>query len=238
MSALIPVANDLWHVDGGELRQPGGVYMPSRATLVRLRDRSLLLYSPVAIADQTAAAIDALGPVAHIVAPTRIHHLFVAGAIARWPKAETHAAPGLAAKRPDLRFDHALASGAWRGGDELDVEVVAGAPKLGEAVFFHRASRALICADLVFHVTRPRNLRTKIVLAIVGAGGGRLAQSRAWRFLRRDRAAARGSVDRILAWPIERVAPCHGEAIAIDARGLARVVTRVYGGTPPLALAP
>jgi hypothetical protein len=231
------VAEDVWQLDGGEIRQPGGVRLPVRSTIVRLRDRSLVVYSPVAIDDALAAAIGELGEVAHLVAPNRLHHVFAAAAAVRWPRATLHGAPGLAAKRPDLRIDRALgrdAEPAWR--DQLDVEPIGGAPKLDEHVMFHRASGTLACADLVFHVTRPANLRTRIVLAMVGAGGGRLAQSRVWRLFRRDKAAARASLDRVLAWPIARVAPCHGDPIDVDAAALARVVRRAYGGVPPRAL--
>ncbi|HSK05104.1 MAG TPA: hypothetical protein VK932_27835, partial [Kofleriaceae bacterium] len=110
------------------------------------------------------------------------------------------------------------------------LELVGGVPELNEVVLFHRASGTLACADLLFHVTRPANLRTRIVLALMGAGGRRLAQSRAWAFLRKDRAAARASVARILAWPIARVAPCHGEPVEIDAAGLATRMSRLHGG--------
>ena len=63
-------------------------------------------------------------------------------------------------------------------------------PKLTEAVLFHRASGTLVVADLLFHVTAPANLRTKLVMAMMGAGGRQLAQSRLWGFLVKDRAAA------------------------------------------------
>jgi hypothetical protein len=230
---ISPIADDVWQVDGGLITQPGGVRFPVRSTIVRLRDRSLVVYSPVAIDDAAAAAIGALGEVAHVVAPNRLHHVYAAAAAARWPRAIVHGAPGLAAKRPDLRIDRALGrdrEAAWR--DQLDVEPIGGAPKLDEHVMFHRASGTLVCADLVFHITRPANLRTRIVLAMVGAGGGRLAQSRVWRLLRRDKTATRASLDRVLAWPIARVAPCHGDPIDVDAAALARIVRRAYGGVP------
>ena len=89
-----------------------------------------------------------------------------------------------------------------------------------------------MCADFLFHVTRPANLRTRMIFAMMGAGSGRLAQSRAWRFFRKDKRAARASIDRVLAWPIAQVAPCHGEPCAADADALAGLVTRAYGGRP------
>lgn len=227
------IAADVWQVNGPGLRMPGGVIMPSSSTVIRLPDRRLLVYSPIAFDDAAAAAIDAAGEVAHLVAPSRLHHLFAAAAKARWPRAVVHAAPGVADKQPALAVDRELggerdADPAWGGAVAL--ELVGGAPKLNEVVLLHRPSGTLACADLLFHVTRPANLRTRFVLALMGTGGRRLAQSRAWSFLRKDRAAARASAERILAWPIARIAPCHGEPIELDAAGLAKHLTRMCGG--------
>jgi len=205
--------------------------MPLASTLVRLPDRSLLLYSPIAIDDALAADIAALGEVANIVAPSLLHHLYVADAAVRWPRAILHGVPGLAQKRADVTVQRDLdreLDPALR--DTLAFEVIAGAPKLNEAVMFHRPSGTLACADFVFNVTQPENLRTRMVLAMMGVGGRRLAQSRVWRFAIRDRAAARTSIDRILRWPIARVAPAHGEVQAIDAATLAGKLSRAYGG--------
>jgi glyoxylase-like metal-dependent hydrolase (beta-lactamase superfamily II) len=227
------IGPEIWRIAGPDLRFPGGVWMPLASTLVRLPDGSLVVYSPIAFDEAQFAAIAELGEVAHVVVPSLLHHLHAERAAVRWPRATIHAADGVLRKRPSLRVDRILGTDpepAWR--DTLDVETVAGAPKLGETVLFHHPSRTLICADLVFHITQPRNLRTRVVLATMGVGGGRIAQSRAWRFAVSDRDAARASIDRILAWPIARVAPAHGEPGDITARALAERLSRVYRGRP------
>lgn len=221
------VGTDLWQLEGPAIRMPGGVMMPLASAVVRLADRSLLLYSPIRIDDAQAKEIEAQGEVAHIVAPNLLHHLHLEHACERWPRAILHGAPGLAAKRHDLRFDHELVSG--RLDANLDVEVIGGAPKANEVVMFHRPSGTLVCADFLFNVTRPANLRTRLVLAFMGVGGGELKQSRLWRMLAKDRAAVRASIDRVLAWPIRIVLPVHGEPVAIDAAALAPKLSRAYG---------
>ena len=231
MSVMRSIATDVWLLECGDVRMPVGVRMPLVTSVIRLPDRSLLVYSPAALDDLAAAEIDATGEVAHIVAPNLLHHLYAGAAVARWPRATLHGAPGLAAKRPDLVIQRELGGEvdpAWR--DALDVELVRGAPKLNETVLFHRPSGILVCADFLFNVTRPANLRTRMVLAVMGSGGGKLGQSREWRFLARDRDAIRASIDRILSWPIAQVAPVHGDPVAIDAAGLATLVTRAYRG--------
>jgi hypothetical protein len=229
---LVPISPDVWHLPADALRLPGGVRMPLASTVIRLPDRSLLLYSPVALDEAKATALAGLGEVAHIVAPSLLHHLWAKPAHDRFPRAMLHGAPGLAAKRADLGSLRELGEPDPAWGNALDVAVIAGAPRINEAVLFHRASGTLLCADLMFNVTQPANMMTKLVLRMMGVGGRRLAQSRVWKFAVRDRASARTSLDRLLAWPIERVAPVHGDPVALAGAALAPVLTRSYGGTP------
>lgn len=228
---LKPLAPDLWRIDAAPLRLPGRLRLPVASTVIRLPDRTLLVYSPVRVDDVTAAALAAEGEVAHIVAPNLLHHLYVGPLAERFPRAIIHAAPGLAAKRPDLRIARELGTPDPAWGDAVDAVLIDGAPRINEAVLFHRPSGTLVCADLLFNVTRPENLATRMILAATGAGGRKLAQSRMWTLAVRNRDAARASLDRILAWPIERVAPVHGEVAEIDAAGLAPLLSRAYRGT-------
>ncbi len=229
---LVEVAADVWQVRAPAMKMPGGFRMPIASTLVRLPDRSLLLYSPIPLDDATAAAIDARGEVAHIVAPSLWHHLHAKAAAERYPRATMHGAPGLAAKRSDLQIDHELPTIDLALRDVFDVVVIGGAPKLNEAVLLHRPSGTLVCADLVFNIPRPTDLMSRIVFAMTGVGGGRLAQSRVWRLAVKDRDATRASLDQLLHWRIERVSPAHGDPLVIDSAGLAAVMTRAYGGQP------
>lgn len=219
-AVLTPLGPDLWHLPAAPVRLPGGAQLPLATIVIRLADDGgLLLYAPAALDDAQAASIDALGAVTHLVAPCLYHHLHVAAAVARWPTATVHGAPGLAAKRPDLTIHHELGAPAWGGA--IDVELIRGAPAINETVLFHRPSGTLVCADFVFHITQPANLRTRMMLALTGTGGRELRQSRIWRFAVKDRPAARASIERILAWPIEQLAPVHGEPLALDSPTLA-----------------
>jgi hypothetical protein len=228
------IATDVWRIEGPVLRMPGGVKVPASSTVIRLPDRSLLVYAPVAFDDATAAAIDAAGEVAHIVAPNLYHHLSLAVAAARWPRATVHLAPGLAEKERGLPAGRAIAGGERVWGDAIEAELIGGTPKINEVVLLHRPSGTLVCADLVFHMGPPANLRSRLAFAMMGVGG-RAAQSRMWSFLRKDRAAARASVDRMVSWPIARLVTCHGAPIELDAAGLAEKMTRLYGGKVELA---
>ena len=191
--------------------------------IVRLGDASLLVHSPTPVDDALAAEIAALGPVAYVVAPNCFHHLNVLPFLKRFPDAKVYGAPGLAKKRPDLPLAGTLDDGAvvpWR--DVLDQITLAGAPKLNEVVFFHRASRSLLLTDLLFNVTAPDGWMPALFLWLMGTYK-RLGSTRLVRRQIKDRRASKASLERMLAWDFDRVLPAHGEVLeGPDARERAR----------------
>ncbi|MCP4006893.1 MAG: DUF4336 domain-containing protein, partial [bacterium] len=72
---------DLWIADS-HLRFIG-LEVGARMTVVRLPGPKLLLHSPIAATPDLVREVKALGPVAYIVAPNRLHHLF----ISEWQRA-------------------------------------------------------------------------------------------------------------------------------------------------------
>ena len=152
-----------------------------------------------------------MGPVRHLVAPSLLHHRFLAAAKARYPAAQVHAPPGLRAKLPALPCDAELADGApaaWGG--VLEVHLLSGAPRMGEALGLHRPSRTLLCADLVFNVRSWRGAGTGFVLWLAGTRG-RLAASRGLHVFVRDRAAFSQSLRLLQSWDFRRILMGHGE---------------------------
>ncbi len=219
--ALAQLADDLWTLDGGHVKVLPGAYLPVRATIVRLGDGALWVHSPVALEEEIAGAVDALGPVAHLVAPNNLHHLYIGAWKERWPNAVMAGARGLRKKRPDLSFAATLDEEvSWPGIEKVFIE---GAPAWGETVFFHAASKTLICADLFFNVqpSLARGFLTPLMLRLAGAWA-RPMQSKLIRTVTKDRARAGASVARALEWPFERVVMAHGEVLEDDAKARAR----------------
>lgn len=201
-----------------------GVETGTRMTVVRLADGGLFVHSPVALDSETKAAVDALGPVRAVVAPSRFHHLFVRDWLGAYPDASVWACPGLDAKRPDLPWRGVLGDESeepWRGALE---QVFFGARWLeNEVVFFHAASRTLICADLIFNLAdHPSRMTRLAALALGNRGPGAT-----WleHVILRNRRAARDQVDRMLAWRPERIALAHGALVEHDG---AEVLRRAY----------
>ena len=212
---LDPIAPDVYAATGGTT-MPGGLHFPCRMTVLRLPDSGLVLHSPVAIDDALAAEIDALGPVAHLIAPNVLHHTFFGDAAARYPDATPWGAPGLAEKRPDLRFARTLGEDPLPFVEALEGLAIDGIPFLNETVFFHHPSGTLLVTDLFFHMLdRPPNWMSRTVFSLLGVLG-RPRQSPLVRMQTQDRAAAAASVRRLLDWPIQRVAPAHGAILEGD----------------------
>ncbi len=210
-----PVAPSVWIVDGPAIRFYGMPY-PTRATILRLADGGLWVHSPTQLDAGLAAAVEALGPVRHLVAPNWIHYAFVAQWQARFPEAESWAAPGVVqrarSRGMDLHFDHALGQeppAAWAG--EIDQMIVRGSKIHREAVFFHRASRTLILTDLIENF-EPGKLGLGFRIAARLAGildpDGKAPIDMRQSF--RDRAALRADVDRMIGWDPQRVILAHG----------------------------
>ena len=187
-----------------------GVRIGTRMTAIRLDDGCLFLHSPVELDAETRADLDALGLVRFVVAPNKLHHLFVAPYGDAYPEAELWAAPGLPEKRRDIAFHHVLdeaAPAGWAG--EIDQLLVRGIPYFNEVAFLHRKTRSLLLTDLGMNFAPGENPMTRFWLRLLGLHRG-LGISRLIRSLLRDRAAVRASVDRMLAWDFERVIVSHG----------------------------
>jgi Domain of unknown function (DUF4336) len=220
--ALTPIADDLW-VRARRLRF-AGVETGTRMTVVRLAGGGLFVHSPIALDAETRAAVDALGPVRAVVAPSRFHHLYVGQWMRAYPEAVACHCPGLEKKRRDLAWNRRLGDEPepeWRG--ELD-QVFFGARSLeNEVVFFHRATRTLVCADAVFNLADHPSRFTRFVAFLMGnrKPGATLLE----RVLIRDRRAAREQVDRMLAWNAERIVLAHGALVETDGT---EVLRRAY----------
>jgi hypothetical protein len=206
---LRQLAEDLWVAERPQTFY--GLPVGARMTVIRLTGGRLLLHSPVTLDDALRAQIDALGRVCFAVAPNRVHHLYAGDVAKAYPGTRLWIAPGLERKRPDLAYAAILTDEAppeWRG--EVDQVFFAGRPYENEVAFFHRASRTLVLCDLAFNFGPRAAAPTRLLMKLIRSYG-RLAPSKLDPLLIRDRAAARASLERILAWDFDRVIVAHGD---------------------------
>jgi hypothetical protein len=98
--------------------------------------------------------------------------------------------------------------------DEVAVEGF----RLHESVLFYRPARTLVVADLVHNVGRDHTGWTKFYTRTMGFYD-RVALSSALRWTAfSDRAAARRSLDALLALPFEGIVVGHGAPVVTEAR--------------------
>ena len=209
---LVPFGEDLYLADGPDVSFFGFPY-PTRMAVARLSTGRVWVWSPIALTNELAAAVEALGPVGDIVSPNKFHHLFLAEWSRRWPEARVYAPPGLARKRPQLRFDAELGDdedSPWRA--EIDQAVFRGSFFIEEVVFFHRASRTAIVGDLIqrFPEQAARGWKGWVMRldSLVGPHG---STPREWRLSFLTRGPARAALHRVLAWKPKRLLIAHGE---------------------------
>ena len=208
---LRELAPGLWVAE--QRQRVGGLELGTRMSVVRVGATDLLIHSPISISDELVEDLGRLGRVRWIVAPNRFHHLHAGPFARRFPDAALLGAPGLGAKRPDLDMDATLPEGAdpkWNG--SLDAALVEGAPLLNEVVFLHRPTRSLIASDLAFNIGPESPRATRWAFRLL-ASYDRFGPTRLERLLMRDRAAARRSLERILAWDFDRVVIAHGRVL-------------------------
>jgi hypothetical protein len=150
-----PVADNIWVVDSGPMHV-AGMPLPVRMTVIKLADGALILHSPTQFSFALKEKLDALGRIAHLVAPNTAHWSFMREWQQHLPEAQCWAVPGLSARpvvqKSGLRIDKVLADGvsdAW--GEEIEIVLIRG-KGLVEADLFHRPSRTLVLTDLIVNL--------------------------------------------------------------------------------------
>lgn len=215
---LEPLDTHLWHAT--HAFKANGLPITTRMTVVRLPGHKLLIHSPIPMPAGSALLrqVQDLGSVAFIVAPNKMHHLFLAPCAAAFPDAGVHGPRGLARKRPDLA-DRLRELPAGDVPDWLpDLEHLAfdGIPAGSESVWFHRPSATLIVTDLLQWMAGDLPWPTRAYATLTGVRRA-LAVPLTVRALVRDRSAAARSAERVLRWPFTRVVMAHNQVVTSDA---------------------
>lgn len=220
LDEIKPLADGIWIVDSGPI-SVSGLKLPIRMTLVRLSAGDLFLHSPTRYSPALARAIEALGPVRHLVAPTTAHWSYLKEWQQAYPDATTWAVPGLRyraqVRKSGVRIDRDLGPASppeWE--HDLTQGIVAGGAGFREAYFFEKGTRTLLLADLVENL-EPRKLpwATRVIMRAAGATRATTARHvrAVLRLGGRDTAA---SLNTMLALSPERVVFAHGTPFTED----------------------
>jgi len=213
----------IWIADGGEAVVAGFRY-PTRMAVMKLADGGLFVWSPIGLTDALKAAVDALGPVRHIVEPNALHHLYLPEWKHAWPAAKLHAPPGLRTKRNDITFDADLGdvpNPDWA--EQIDQVLILGNRITTEAAFFHRASATVLFCDLLQQIPPHllsgwRSLVARLDLMV----GPEPQVPRKFRIAFSDRRAARAAIGKVLEWPAQKILIAHGAPVENNAQDYLR----------------
>jgi Domain of unknown function (DUF4336) len=215
--------HEVWIADGPDF-VIFGFHYPTRMAVIRLSDGRLFIWSPIQLTDILRAEVDTLGQVAYIIAPNSLHHLFLVAWKSTYPGAKVYAPPGLRKKRTDIAFDADLGNASspdWAG--EIDQVLMQGNLITTEVVFFHVGSGTVLFTDLIqqFPVSLFSSWRG-LVAKLDLMTGPEPSVPRKFRIAFTKRRAARDSLQRIFAWPAERVLMAHGTPVEKDAQAFLR----------------
>ncbi len=224
------LSDGLWVLQR-KVRVPGGIAIPTHMTVLRLASGGLLVHSPFKLDPAMRRDLDGLGPVAHLVAPSSFHYLFVAEHHEAYPAAQVHLAPALRERRPSLPAGSVLGDrppAAWAA--ELDQAVLGPTRGVSEVVFLHRASATLILTDLAMNFWTAANLRERLYWKSSGVWRRLGPTGLVRRVLLRDPALVRPFLARVAAWDFDRIVVAHGDVVERNGRELFRAAFAPHRG--------
>ena len=199
-------ADALWISEGPIVRFFGAPY-PTRMIVVKLGDGSLWINSPVAATREQAAQLASIGPVAHLVSPTRLHDWRLESWTEFYPNAQVWKARAL----------RNLPSPPWKA--DIDQMLFQGSFALSEVEFFHRQSRTLIVGDFIqnFQPLRGRPMRN-VMLRLGGIQGGAPRDLRFSFLGKQRRRLGQESLRKMLSWDFDKLVVAHGDCVQSDAK--------------------
>lgn len=222
------IASRLWALDR-RLRMPGGAILPTRTTIIVLSDGGLLVVSPPSVQAGGLKALDTIGRVRHVLVPNSYHHLNAVGFMALYPEASFWAAPALFSRVPGLPPGIEVeepAPAAWR--DAVEVAILRPTQEVSEVALFHRETRTLVLTDLAFNMVRFSGTTQRLLWRLSGVPASFGPSRTARMLLLRDTSSATPFLERVAAWPFERIVVAHGDAVEVDARGTFRRAFAAY----------
>lgn len=200
-----------------------GLEVGTRMTVIRLSGKSgrkLAIISPIEITKEIGSQIDAIGSVAHIIAPNLYHHLYAGACKSVYSDATLWGAPGLKEKRPELAIDGVIRPGEDAPWQDLEGIFFDGLKTLGpngfdtlnEWVFLHSASRTLILTDAAFYYDSSFPWTVQLATRVLGSYDV-LKPSVLEKIAIRDKQTLKRSVEAVLEWDFDRVVMAHGRVI-------------------------
>jgi hypothetical protein len=185
-------------------------------TLLRLADGRLVIHSSAPFTAENVAAIRRFGVPTWLVEATLMHDTFARRVRAVFPDLPYLAPDGFAKLTGVPTQLPYPPPSDWTG--KIEVFKLEGLRKINEHALFHRASRTLVLADLLFHF--PADSRgwprffARHIMRLPRLSG----VSAFFRLMIRNRKAFALSMKKMLEWDFEQIVVGHGETIQYNAK--------------------
>lgn len=193
-----------------------GIDFRRSVTLLRLTDQRVVIHSTAPFTSGDVEAIRRFGKPSWLVEATLLHDTFARPARAIFPDLPFLAPDGFSKLGGAPTGPLLPSPREWR--DEIEVLKVEGLRKINEHAFFHRPSRTLILADLLFHFPADSHGWTRFFAQQIMRLPRLLGISAFFRLMIRDRESFHLSMKRIMEWPFEQIVVGHHEPIQRDAK--------------------
>jgi hypothetical protein len=197
-------------------------------TVIRLTDGGLVVHSPTRLDLASQEEFQKLGPIVAIIAPSWWHDLYLRQYLSAYPDARFYRVPTLVRQNRSLplaELQNGLAPSLWA--DEIDQVHVQGIGLfLDEMVFYHRPSRSLIVADLLFNLSSKDAWITRMMGSLVIGPFPGCRFARLYQPAVTDRRRMRTAVERILDWDFDQIIVGHGAVVESNGKKCFRTAFR------------
>jgi len=204
----------------------GVIPFGGRSTAIKLSDGGVWVLASTPLEAETKAKIDELGPVKFIVGPDEGHHLYLGEFKKAYPDAKLIAVEEAIQKHQgeDIKFD-----GSWgkdapdtKYGFEDDIKwCFFPGFTTKEVAFFHKDSKSLIEADLLFNLppkeqySKSKKMTFPLLSGFINPWS--YAHKRVvWLAGKNNLEAMKRDAKTVAEWGFERIIPCHGDVIEQD----------------------
>ena len=204
----------IWTLEGDEVRM-FTVPFETRAIILQLNQDKNAMISPVKVNPLRIKEVKSLGAISYLIAPNNFHHLYLNDWKKIYPAATIWGSARLHKKRKDVNFAKGVCPESdqmWN--EKIAIEVFKGSNFLEETIFLHIPSKTLIVTDIIQnHSPSKNNLFWKIIKRLDGilAPNGKIPKD--LRLTIRNKALAKKSLAKILAWDFNRMILAHGQCI-------------------------
>src|SRR5262245_38560661 len=204
-----------------------GVDFLRNVTLLRLRNGRLIIHSSAAFDPEDENAIGRFGEPGWLVEATVMHDTFAKKAQATFPTLPYLAPLGLGRSgRLAVQPLHPAPEG-WS--DEVEVLEIEGLRWPNEHVFYHRAARILVVADLLFRFPPDTHGWPRFFVRHIMRLPRLVGISSFFGMMIRDKEAFSRSIRKLLEWDLQQIVVAHSEPLRYDAKGVLMDACRERG---------